>query len=526
MMVQLSGGRRSRSPRRIPAMIALIGVGMTCACSGGAKERPSDQSSVLTAAIAADAESFDPATAVSDAWIILNTTYETLVGYSDDFKPTPRLATSWKQLSPTSYEFVIRKGVRFSNGRELTVDDVVGSLRRLVDPKTGSFWPGLLGPVTGVKAVGSDKVRVTLAAPRVSFISALANVPAVILPMKELKNGTFDPNKQILGTGPYQVRSHTAKQSWNLIRNPHYWGRPSGYKTLVFKILSDDNARMAAVRSGTTQIALFDSPDTARLLGGQASIKTVLQRTTGFYELQVNAVTSIFKDDRLRKALSLAIDRKQIVNVALSGVGTPTAAITPIGLPGSCDPVSIPYSTPDLNRARTLVAEAGAKGKSVSIIASTPVHSAIAQVLQQSLSAIGFAAKVETIERAQEIDRVYSSKSKVDFDLALNWYAGYNDPSMVTTWWNPALAVFNAAWMKSDGDVNRLIGEGFKTQNGPARQAVLQQLCDRAAEKANMIPLATRSNVVAYRSDSVEVKIPPVDALAQPLINIAYFKGR
>jgi peptide/nickel transport system substrate-binding protein len=515
---------RLRTAKALPVFSAVVVFAAVAACSGNSARTGASPGAggTLSVGLATDVGGLDPQPASNGGtWRVLNVNYETLVGLDRQMKPTPKLATAWKQTSPTTYLFDIRPGVKFSNGRAMTVDDVVGSVKRLISPKLASLWAGVVGPISDVRAVGTSQVRITLEKPRSSFISSLANIPAAILPMKELAAGTFDPTKQVLGTGPYKVAAHRTNESWTMVRNPYYWGPPAKAQTLTFKIVPDDAARIAALRSGSMQVTTFEAPDAPRLLKGQPNITTVVQKTTEYYELFLNALSSIFRDDRLRQAVALSIDRNKILGVAMGGVGQATSVMTPLGMAGSCDPAKTPYSTPDLAKAKQLVAAAGATGKSVSILASTnnPSNKQIAQVLQENLQSIGLKVSVETIEIGQLVKRVTSADAK--FDLDINNFAGYNDPSLVTTWWNPKLAQFNKGFMKSDATLNKLIDQGFTTPAGPARAAVLQQACDRAAEGANMIPLVTKPNVIAYRSDKVSPSLAAVDGLAQPLINVA-----
>jgi peptide/nickel transport system substrate-binding protein len=520
--VRDSRGSRARIAKAVTLLAAVVPLAVGVACSRTSVQ--SDAGGALAVGLPTDVGALDPQTSSNGGtWRILDVNYETLVGLDDRLRPTPDLATGWKQTSPRTYIFDIRHGVKFSNGREMTVDDVVGSIKRLVAPKTASFWAGMLGPISGVTAEGPSQVRITLAKPRSSFVSSLANIPAAILPMKELNSGKFDPNKGVLGTGPYKVASHRVNESWTMVRNPYYWGHPAKAKTLTFKIITDNSARIAALRSGGVQIATFEAPDTARLLKGQANITTVIQKTTDYYELFLNAFSSIFRDVRLRQAVALSIDRTKILDVALGGTGQATSVITPLGLEGSCDPAETPLSTSDLLKARQLVTAAGAQGKSISILASNTntTYSQIAQVLQADLQAIGLKVRIEVVDIGQLTKRVTSEKPS--FDLDINSFAGYNDPSLVTTWWNPQLGQFNKGFMKSDAELNRLIEKGFTTPPGSDRTAALQQACNRAAEGANMIPLVTKSNVIAYRSDLVGAFVAPIDGLAQPLIHISEF---
>ncbi len=465
----------------------------------------------------------DPAVSSSSSdFQIMAPVYETLVTV-DQLKPVPQLATSWQQTSPTTYTFEIRKGVKFSNGRELTVDDVIGSLRRVMNPELGSPWAGKLG-IAQVAASGPWQVKVTLKTPRSTFIPALANQPAAILPMKELGAGGFDPAKQMLGTGPYQVAEHRANESWTLTRNPHYWGEPAKAAQLEIRILTDDAARIAALRSGATQVAMFDPPDSIRLLEGQSGVKTVVQNSTSFYRIDINAKTSVFKDHRLRQAVALSVDRAKIAKVALSGVGVPTTAIAP-SFEGVCDADSVPYSTPDAAKARALVQAAGATGKTVSIIASTAnaTLGPIAQVLQQDLQAAGLNVKILQLDNGEWIRRVYNGKT-ADFDLELSFFGDYADPSMGLSWWNPTTAGFSKPWFENDAQLNALIDRSETTPTGPDRNRVIKQACDRIAEGANIIPLVTKPNIVAYRTDRLNADIPAVEAYQIPLRKVAGFE--
>src|SRR5207244_6254210 len=98
-----------------------------------------------------------------------------------------------------------------------------GSLQRLVSPDRQNNWQGQIGPVESVVASGPLQVTITTKVPRVALPAALAGPPGSILPMEELKAGTFDPAKQMLGTGPFVLESHTPNESWTLVRNQYHW---------------------------------------------------------------------------------------------------------------------------------------------------------------------------------------------------------------------------------------------------------------------------------------------------------------
>jgi peptide/nickel transport system substrate-binding protein len=503
-------------------MVGALGAGCD-GSSGGGAPKSAKSGGELVIGKPGEVDNLDPSVAIDGVAVdVIHMVYEGLVTL-DGNKPVPALATSWKETSPTTYVFDLRKGVKFSNGREMTVDDVVASFKRLADPKTASFWAGQVG-IKQVQAVGAGQVKFTLSKPRSSFVAALAATNASVLPMRELADKTYNPKKDILGTGPFKVTAHSQNESWRFVRNPYYWrpGLPKVDKVFV-RIMPDETARMAALRNGSIDVTTFENTDSLRLLKGQANVKTVVQATTDFYRVDVNAKSSLFRDDRLRQALALSIDRNKIRNLALSGVGRPTAAVS-AAFGGICDPAAMPFGRPDVQKARELVAAAGATGKTVEIVSIPvlPMSPAIAQVIQRDLQATGLKVRIISMEMGEAAKRIFSG-GKVNFDASLAWYAGYGDPAMALRWWNPDVALFNKGFENSDSELNKLIEAGTETPPGPERMQVMRDACTRIAQNANVIPLVSKDTIVAYRSDKIAVTIPQIEGYAVPLRRLAEF---
>jgi peptide/nickel transport system substrate-binding protein len=506
----------------------LVVLGMYAALTNASRATAQGQSSAnLLWGKPADVAATDPATDAggnATDWEIYNEVYETLVGVDDHLHPVPALATHWLQTSPRTYVFSIRKGVKFSNGRQMTVQDVVGSLKRVIDPKLASSWAGQLG-IRSIGAAGPWKVRIVLTQPRTSFVPALSNIMTAILPMKELKAGTFDPTKSLLGTGPYKVVSHVQNQSWILVRNPYYWGTPGRSGRITIRIMTQDAARIAALRSGSVAVATFDTPDAVKLLKGQRNIKVVVENTTDYYRLDVNSIGSMFSDKRLRQALALSMNRGQITKLAVGGVGRPWAVATPNGLAGSCNPATVPFSHQDVAKAQALVQQAGASGKTVTILIANNLstYAQIAQVLQSNLQAIGLKANIDTEDIGNVATQVYTGKPGT-FQINVSYFAGYADPAMVLGWFNPNQAGWDKGFYQDDPQLDGLIAKASSTPAGPARNRFLQAACSRIATNANIIPVITKPQVIAYRSDKVVPRVPAIEGYSIPLRRIAMFR--
>jgi peptide/nickel transport system substrate-binding protein len=503
--------------------VVMAACAVCAACSGPAGSTPQGGGELVWGK-SAEADVLDPTIAgTAISWEILHLSYENLVGLDDDLKLVPELAESWRQLSPMTYVFQLRKGAAFSNGRELTAEDVAGSLMRLMDPKLSSSWAGQAG-IRNAVASGPDQVTVTLSAPNSAFVPTLAGMQASILPMKELEAGTFDPKKELLGTGPFMVEAHSQGESWTFVRNPHYWreGRPKVDKVTV-RIMPEEAARTAALRDGSVDVTTFETPDSIRLLEGQTNVTTVVQDTTDYYRLDVNARKSVFRDPRLRQALALSVDRDKIRTVALAGVGKATAAVPP-AYQGVCDPAAVPNGRPDAERARQLVQAAGATGKTVEIIAPTivPMASSIAQVIQQSLEQTGFKVRISTLDIGELFKRAYNGTS-ADFDIIVSFFAGYVDPAMTPARYRPAVAGFNKGWVEPDPQLDALSVRSLSTNPGEARMQTLRDICARIAQNGNIVPLVTKQPIVAYRTDQVDAAVRRLEGYALPLRNLADF---
>ncbi|WP_197410825.1 ABC transporter substrate-binding protein [Devosia epidermidihirudinis] len=463
------------------------------------------------------------------SWQFLFLTYETLVTTGQNLDVQPQLAASWTQDSPTSYTFTLREGAKFSNGRAVTADDVVGSIQRVIDPALASVWAAQLGPIKDVVALDAHTVRIDLAEPYAPLLAALANIQAAILPIAELKAGTFDPSKTLLGSGPYIVEAHNQDQSWTFAANPDY---PEALRpkvpTLNVEIIPDDSARIAALRDGRVDIATFESPDVPALLAGIPNVETVVQATTNYYRLDVNALgeNSPFKDARLREALTLALDRDAIGDIALAGTSQADYPL-PRAFPQSDACAALPSYVGDratrLEKAKALVAEVGNGAPvKVQLIASPSVATfpLIAQVIQSSLADANIEVEILQLPAADWLERSFTTG---DFDFAVSWFTGYADPSLVLGWWNPDFAQWNKVFLPADADLSAQISLAKQTADGPERQALFTSICETIDAQAGIISLVGKPDIVGIRTDQINATIQPAEGYFQTLKNLPSF---
>ncbi|MEU6645187.1 ABC transporter substrate-binding protein [Saccharomonospora sp. NPDC046836] len=471
------------------------------------------------------ATGLDPQLAdVATAWQLMSLVYETLVTVGPDFTIEPGLAESWDTPSPTRYVFHLRDDVTFSNGRAMTADDVTGSLNRLLESE--GVWRTQIGPVEEVSTVDERTVEVTLSSPYEPFLAALANIPAAVLPMKEVADGSVDLARTMLGTGPFVVESHRQDVSWRFTAREDYWGagKPA-VDTVNIAITGQEQARMAALQNGNADLVMLGNVDAPQLLQGVRGTTVATQATTDFYYLMLNsnAPGGKFSDPRVRRAINIAMDRNAISASALGGLGKPTGA-TPAGLPGACDPAQLPSATAGLDQARQLLAEAGAENLTFELaVFSTEPAPAIAQVIQQNLARVGITVTIEQLDEGSWSGKVYG-EVPATFDAALSWFAGYADAGMVGKWWNPEQAGFNAGFMKPNPELNSVIDAAISTADSAERTTALRELCTAVDEDAQMIPLVTRPALIGYRTDTLSPTLYATEGYGNVFRGVADFR--
>jgi peptide/nickel transport system substrate-binding protein len=475
---------------------------------------PADAGGTITWGKPTEVISLDPQFSGDGAsWAVFYLIYDPLLSLGDDYDLQPGLAERWEELSETSYRFHLRKNAAFSNGRPVTADDVVGSFKRLTHPETGGAWGKQLGKLEAIVAEDQHTVRFDLAHPNGAFLNILTMTTTAILPMKELDEGSFDPTKEMLGSGPFMVQEHVQDQHWKLVRNPHFYreGHPL-IDELVIRILPDDSARIAALRNGSVDIAQFVSPDTPQLLANVPNVKVVTQSTTNYFRLDVSAVqqSSPFSDSRVRQAMHYALDRERIAAVVFGGEATVEYPV-PSGLGLEVCRDDPYYTTPRserLEKARALLKEAGREGVEIGIIGSSTlsIYPLIAQVIQASLNEVGFNAKVEKIPAADWYSRVFVKETA--FDLAVSWYSGYSDPAMVLYWWTPDGATGWAdGYTAFDDELTATIETVRRSAKGPERLAAMDKTCRLINDNSNVLALVSKPDYLAYREDLVNVRI-------------------
>jgi peptide/nickel transport system substrate-binding protein len=395
---------------------------------------------------------------------VFQATYDNLVAYrkgagADAFAVVPDLAEAIPQ--PTdggkTYVFKIRRGIRFSDGRELGVDDVVASLRRIfkvLSPTAGTFYNGIVGadacmktPATCTLAGGvtadakAGTVTIRLVKPDAEFLFKLAHTHAIIVPADAPPRDVGVV--PIPGTGPYRIAAYDPKKQLKLVRNPHFkeWSaeaQPDGYvDELDFDFGLSANDQVTAIANGQADW-MFDPVPAGRLneLGTKYAKQVKVSPLTALYYVAMNTRLAPFDNAKVRQAVNLAIDRNALVKLfGGANLATPTCQVLPPRLPGHepyCPWTKNPgaaWSAPDLDRARALVKDSGTAGQKVTLFVDDgDVTRQMGTYLQNVLKTLGYDAAVKVLSGTIHFTYIQNTNNKVQISLT-TWYQDYPAPS-------------------------------------------------------------------------------------------------
>src|SRR5262247_39642 len=311
--------RRHRTALAVALLTLLATVALLSTASVASAADTPRRGGVLLAVIGADPPSLDPHQESTFANIeLVAPLYSTLLQIDPYHYPKiiGDVATDWK-IAPDglTYTFKLRQGIRFHDGSPLTSADVKATYEKIVFPPAGvrSIRKNAYAAVASVETPDAGTIVFKLKHPSASLLDNLASPWNVIYPKKYLDK---DPNyfkTNIVGSGPFKFKSHTRGSTFEGERNPDYFikDRPYlvGYK---FSATTETSARAAAIRSGRAWIEFRTMPlSEVEAIKKQLGDKVVVQDTpaTGIFGIAVNQTIKPFNDERVRRALTLGLDR-------------------------------------------------------------------------------------------------------------------------------------------------------------------------------------------------------------------------
>lgn len=303
---------------------------------------------------------------------VIDHVFEPLVGMDAREAIRPALAESWRTLDPLNWEFKLRKGVTWHDGSPFTVDDVIASLNRAaLRPDSATSFGVFTRRIESVGRVNAHTLRIRTRHPHALLLSDLAAIR--IVPARAARTEPANTDALRIGTGPYRVTGFVAGEHVLLERHEAHWGVLPAWQKLRLRFMPSAQARAFAFLAGDAQL-IEDVPaaDLARL-AKEPRAQIVSAVTNRLIYLHLDSArertpfvtakngkpldTNPLRDARVRRALSLAIDRRALVDRVLAGNAEPAAQLLPAGRAGTSLRIAAPAA--DVDAARRLLAEAG-----------------------------------------------------------------------------------------------------------------------------------------------------------------------
>jgi len=497
--------RRSRVPFHL---LACLAAALIFSSLGPA---PAVRAAVLRIGMSADVTAIDPhlvniAPNNAVAWHL----YDALALVDADTRLVPGLATAWRTIDDRTWEFTLRKGVRFHDGSEFTAEDVAFSIERArtLGDKGGQF-AGFTRAIVETRVVDSHTIRFRTASPYAVLAQDLHSI--FIVSRKAAAGASseaFASGKAAIGTGPYRLASFARGERIELVRNDAYWGPKPAWERVTLRLLTQDTARLAALIAGDVDaIENIPTPDLARVKrDARLRIEQKVSWRTIFFHLDQAGdnppgVTdragkplgkNPFKDVRVREAIARAINRPALVERVMEAMALPAAnLVAPPVFGHNATLKPVPY---DPEGARRLLASAGyPDGFTITLAAPNNRYvndDQIAQAAAQMLARVGIAvARVETHPAA-----TYFTKARNgEFAFAmLGWGSFGGDLALRTLLGTPSSEKGYGAWnwgRYSNPTVDRLIGEALASVDQAKREALARDAMATAMREHAVIAL-------------------------------------
>lgn len=408
------------------------------------------------------------------------------------------------------FKVTIKKGVKFSNGREVKAADFKYSWERVLLKSTASeisfpFAPikgakemldGKATTLEGVKVLGDYEFEITLTEPMANFVTCLGHQAMFVVAKEGVEKagknyGTANATAaDLIGTGPFKFVEWKDGQTITVEKNKDYFGTKTHLDKVVFKIIEEESTAFMEYQAGNLDYLKEVPPGQVKAVKANPDYKDLYVQAPylATYYYGFNVEKAPFKGNlKLRQAINYAIDRQAILDTVMEGVGKPTSGMLPDGAGKNPDLKGYKY---DIEKAKKLLVEAGyPDGKGLPEITLTyntnERHKAVAEAIQAQLKKIGVNIKLENLEWGA-INKALSAGEKPFFRMG--WVADYPDPD------NFLYALFlteekgkNNYTMYGNPAVDKLLKQARQTTDDAKRLKIYQDAEQKIVDDAPMV---------------------------------------
>ncbi|WP_405828895.1 ABC transporter substrate-binding protein [Streptomyces sp. NBC_00105] len=431
---------------------------------------------------------------------ILSNVCESLMRWTPALTTEPGLAQKASNPDPATWVYDLRPGVRFHDGKEMTADDVVFSLGRQMDPDNAAAWAQVFQNVSAVTKSGPLQVTVKLKKPDSQFPQYMATAAGVVASKAgvEAAGKDYGTTGGLACTGPFELGTWNKGQSVELNRFDGYWGTKAKSKKAVFRVLTDPSARTNAMLSGEVDGGYLIPTESYTRLRGSGTGTLYFGEGLSTVNVNVTNMEGPLGDVRVRRALSLALDRTGFVKAGLGGAGTVTNSLTTRAawaaapentLKTALD--GLPPTGQDIDKAKALVQEAGATGKTLTVATSSIGQdvSLLATAVQAAGTRIGLDIRLKTIAPNAFTALFTDPQAREGIDMfPLTYYDSITDPLDLLANFKTGAYMNFAGY--SDPQYDQLVDQASAVYPVQQRMEIAAKLQRHASEQLLWIPVA------------------------------------
>jgi glutathione transport system substrate-binding protein len=492
-------------------------LGLVAGCGGGAATPKTDSATPApaqqpatpkkTAAVAAtagDAIVLDPHDTNDNlSYGIENTIYEGLVGFDKDMKVIPVLAESYKASDDAmTFEFKLRKGVKFHTGEPLNAAAVKKSFDRVRDPNNKLRRYSLFGPITSIETPDENTVVFKLSEPFGAMLFNFAHPAGKVIAPSGVDKGKDElARNPKYGTGPFMFKEWVQNDHITVTKNPGYWNAAGAAKveSITFRAITEAGTRTNGLKAGDLDWVLPVPPVDAIALKTDPKVKINSAPSIYVFYIAYNMTKKPFSEPKVRQALNLAVDREAIRKGVLRGFAEPvTSYLAPnVGFyVKQADEIKR-----DVEKAKQLLKEAGYDGTEFELYsANSTERKDLAAAIIQQLSEAGFKVKSVPMDNASLSTNIWTQdKDHIKVQMYLGgWSTSTGDADWAI---RPLLygkqappVGYNMGFYDSP-KANKLIEDGLRTADPAKRAPIYAELQKVLWEEQPWVPLYSSQNI-------------------------------
>jgi peptide/nickel transport system substrate-binding protein len=455
---------------------------------------PAQPKDTLIVALDAHAPTMDPHMHFERRGILVNINmFDSLLHRSPKLEFEPSIATSWKALSDTLWEFKIRKGVKFHNGDILTPADVKYSFDRVIDQTKKSPQYGNVRAIKEVKVIDADTVHIITDKPFPLLLERLVFFP--IVPKKHVETvgdqafGTTSP----VGTGPWKFVEWKRDQLIRLEAFDQHWRGKPAFKTLIFRAVPEVATQVAEIKTGGVDLIREVSADLVPELKTHTLAYVSSTPILRVHQIELDMRVPPFDKKAVRQAANYAIDKQTIIQKLMAGLGRQVATVVqPLAF--GFDPDVKPYPF-DQKKAKELLAQAGfPNGVDITLHSSSIPNRPQFEAICQMLTEVGIRATPKMWDPGPAWNKFSQGEGKGTQGIYGTWgnYSVFDADAVLHPLYHTEPGGWYGKWYTRVEGLDRLIDDARSIVDQPRRKRLYSQIQQMIREEAPSVYLWTQ----------------------------------